>query len=585
MWTLRNAQVATLAAFGTLLFGAVAFGTGTACRGSEDEPTGGRDGTAADGTAANGTAASPAPHHGDGANQYSQELIATSFSSFIHSPADARERLGYLRLGGVVRSTPLLRGAPACTNGHFAVAPFGVHCATTATGAAGTGTATATSTVALQVADEQGSIVARALGSIRQPDLSKPLPYPYGFVRAIAPTYVRVPSAAEQHATELGLDRHLRSYTRLQSKWDALEVGANDLVLDADGNSLDVPPTAPPQLDGNQLYGGNGDDTIPWFFQAGRAIPKFALLDSPVTVAADAPHDGRIARKAMLAFVGSFLGPEVMSDDGKKSYGPRRFGMTTDLQLVPTSKVKPERGSTFHGVALGKHWKLPVGFVKSESTTGLRFRTPNGSAVRTGKIAHLTTLQLTGESRRFRGDRLVEASSGDWFKAEDLAIAVKPSALPNILPRDATTAGNKWIDITLHSQTLVLYEGTVPIYATVVSTGRDGLGDPATTFSTVRGVFRIEKKHVTTTMDADEVDNKFELRDVPWVQYFKGGYALHGALWHEQFGRPRSHGCINLSPIDARRLFMWSEPQLPEGWHGVYATKTTGQGTLVVIHP
>jgi lipoprotein-anchoring transpeptidase ErfK/SrfK len=86
-------------------------------------------------------------------------------------------------------------------------------------------------------------------------------------------------------------------------------------------------------------------------------------------------------------------------------------------------------------------------------------------------------------------------------------------------------------------------------------------------------------------MDAQEVDNKFELRDVPWVEYFEAGYAIHAAFWHEGYGRPRSHGCVNVSPIDARRVFMWTDPKLPADWHGVYAGDTTGEGTIVNIHP
>ena len=58
--------------------------------------------------------------------------------------------------------------------------------------------------------------------------------------------------------------------------------------------------------------------------------------------------------------------------------------------------------------------------------------------------------------------------------------------------------------------------------------------------------------------DVQEPDGEFELRDVPWVMYFKGGYALHAAYWHDDFGRPRSHGCINMAPIDARYVFNWS---------------------------
>ena len=84
--------------------------------------------------------------------------------------------------------------------------------------------------------------------------------------------------------------------------------------------------------------------------------------------------------------------------------------------------------------------------------------------------------------------------------------------------------------------------------------------------------------------DANDVDNKFELRDVPWVQYFEAGYALHAAYWHDVYGTPRSHGCVNMSPIDARKVFLWTDPPIPPGWHGVFATETTGKGTIVYSH-
>ena len=75
----------------------------------------------------------------------------------------------------------------------------------------------------------------------------------------------------------------------------------------------------------------------------------------------------------------------------------------------------------------------------------------------------------------------------------------------------------------------------------------------------------------------------FELRDVPWIQYFASGYALHGAYWHDVFGVPRSHGCINLAPIDARIVFQWTDPPLPDGWHGINIGTDMGEGTTVVI--
>jgi lipoprotein-anchoring transpeptidase ErfK/SrfK len=92
----------------------------------------------------------------------------------------------------------------------------------------------------------------------------------------------------------------------------------------------------------------------------------------------------------------------------------------------------------------------------------------------------------------------------------------------------------------------------------------------------------IHTKHVTTTMSGDEVGDEFDLREVPYVQYFTEGYAFHAAYWHDSFGRPRSHGCINLSPIDAQWLFGWTDPPVPEDWHGALSLR---EGTLVHVHP
>ena len=74
-------------------------------------------------------------------------------------------------------------------------------------------------------------------------------------------------------------------------------------------------------------------------------------------------------------------------------------------------------------------------------------------------------------------------------------------------------------------------------------------------------------RRVTVTMDGDEAGDEFDLRDVPWVQYFTEGYALHAAYWHDDFGVPRSHGCVNLAPLDASWLFEWTDPEVPEGWN------------------
>ncbi len=470
-------------------------------------------------------------------------LGAVEMAAPIYLKPDRRSpKIGYLRAGATVVRGEKPTAFDDCQGGYYRVLPAGYVCA------------------AEEATTDLKHPILRAL--TRRPDLSKPMPYPYAFVRAIAPNYYRVPTKKEQLQYEMKLKEHLKSYKRLQKKWDAITVGANDVPLDEKGNAVGAPPAEPPARSDNELFGGNGEDAIPWFFQGGRKIPNISSFKAPDY----AVITNRIARHAGIALIGSFQGED------------RRFAMTTDARLIPTSKLKPATGSTFHGVDLTKEWHLPVGFVRKPEAS--RYDTSERSLKRTGPLEFHAAVQLTGKSTKIGSNRLVEAQDGSWIKDEDLAIAVKPSDLPAIANKP-----QKWIDISIISQTLVLYEGSKAVYVTAVSTGRDGMGDPKTTHSTLRGTFRIREKHVTTTMDAHEVDNKFELRDVPWVEYFEAGYAIHAAPWHDEYGKPRSHGCINLSPIDARRLFMWTDPPLPSDWHGVYSAEPTGEGTIVNIHP
>jgi lipoprotein-anchoring transpeptidase ErfK/SrfK len=188
-----------------------------------------------------------------------------------------------------------------------------------------------------------------------------------------------------------------------------------------------------------------------------------------------------------------------------------------------------------------------------------------------------TALELSGEPDAQDGVSMQRTTSGFWVRTVDLMIATPQ-------PPSDLGEGEKWIDVDLGRQLLVAFEGTHPVYATRVSSGRRYPWDPTHDHPTPTGTFRIYEKHVSTTMDGDVAsDGPYSIEDVPWVMYFQGSYALHGAFWHNLFGTTRSHGCVNLSPIDARELFFWSEPTLPKGWHGVFQTGAR-PGTRVVIH-
>jgi lipoprotein-anchoring transpeptidase ErfK/SrfK len=93
------------------------------------------------------------------------------------------------------------------------------------------------------------------------------------------------------------------------------------------------------------------------------------------------------------------------------------------------------------------------------------------------------------------------------------------------------------------------------------------------------GEFNIYWKLESTLMAGPN----YYLPDVPYTMYFYGGYALHGAYWHNNFGQPMSHGCVNLSIADSQTLFEWADPVIPPGQTQVVAT-AENPGTLVVVH-
>jgi lipoprotein-anchoring transpeptidase ErfK/SrfK len=257
-------------------------------------------------------------------------------------------------------------------------------------------------------------------------------------------------------------------------------------------------------------------------------------------------------------------------------YEGRRFGLTTELELVPLDQVSRVRPSEFHGVSLGGAVSLPVVFVRSRQALLYAGSPERGLAV-ARPLAHREALAITGKSALVGGRRYLETRAGDWLVDLDL-VRIDPPEHPPTWAR----GGRTWIHVAITAQTLVAYVGTEPVYATLVSTGAGGLGDPEETHATPRGEFLVHTKHVTATMSGDEVGDEFDLGDVPYVQYFSAGYAFHAAYWHDGFGAPRSHGCVNLSPIDARWLFHFTDPPVPRGWHGAFSLRG---GTLVSITP
>ena len=146
-----------------------------------------------------------------------------------------------------------------------------------------------------------------------------------------------------------------------------------------------------------------------------------------------------------------------------------------------------------------------------------------------------------------------------FARAEHLRI-MTPEELAPISPD--IPSYEKKIVVRLDQQITIAYEGTQPVFVVPVATGgvlRTG------TYTTPQGNFITSYKRPSRHMAAGDIAaSGFDLPGVPWVQYItKSGISFHGTYWHNDYGRPRSHGCINLSIAAAKWLYLWSSPQVP----------------------
>jgi hypothetical protein len=302
--------------------------------------------------------------------------------------------------------------------------------------------------------------------------------------------------------------------------------------------------------------------------------------------------------------------------DGRTRHGGVDFARTRRGLWVPEESLRPARASPFAGTVLEASGPVPapgepvgVGWAvrdrvivradgrgaRAEGERAVEAHRTAGGARPGPEIARLSRLDAVrvlgfegrpgarrGPAAWVRVQLLPPDSRVGLVAARDVAVptlAVPPAevgasaglAAPAEPPeRSASQRGARWLDIDVATQTLVAYEGTRPVFATLVSTGQRGRGT-----ETPLGVHRVWVKLATSDMDdleRDDVERNYRIEAVPWVQYFQASYGLHATFWHDRFGERRSRGCVNLSPRDARWLFDFTAPVLPAGWSAILPT-------------
>lgn len=234
-----------------------------------------------------------------------------------------------------------------------------------------------------------------------------------------------------------------------------------------------------------------------------------------------------------------------------------------EKEYVLKSQVKRLVPSSYMGARLGDDtgWAVPFGFVwpRNNWQQAWTYEQPNRIANRQVPARMPVPILETANGKDGK-PMAYRIGEGEWMRVGDVRV-FHPTPPPPLLKKN-----ERWIDIDLDEQILVAFEGNMAVYATMISSG-------AKDHSTMTGTYRVWLKDSEADMKNLKAEDPYSVATVPWTQFFypEEDLALHTAYWHDAFGKPKSHGCINLAPRDARWLYYWSDPQVAPGW-----TSSTG---------
>jgi len=457
----------------------------------------------------------------------------------------ASVRLGYLRHGAKVAAIAEPIVNEGCSDGWYELVEGGFVCGKGAT---------------LDLKNPRVRLAPKP------PDMTSPLPYRYGYnVADGTPLYRRVLSVDDRKKYEPWLAPPAPAAAASADPASGDDPAPSDDPTAGSASALSPPPIA-------ATASAAPSASVPWYLRdrdAGR----------PQVMLGELRGRGVLVRRMVHGF--------YLALDREFKAAHAKWWRTTGGLAVPFEKIvlQPKR-SDYHGL-----WSptgdFPDGGARPEPSGLMAFATsytrsyvidPEKKTIGGGaSIPRRAGVELAKATFAAGGSTYQQTTDGSWVRLGEVLVA-HPAPPPDLAPNE------KWIDVDVTRQIVLAFEGARPVFGTLVSTGKRNMYDKDHDYPTPPGAYRIREKHITATMDGDVAGvGPYSIEDVPWVMFFQGSYALHGAFWHDSFGHVMSHGCVNMSPADAKALFAWVDPQLPAGWHGVFATDAH-PGTRVIVH-
>ncbi|MBN1562639.1 MAG: L,D-transpeptidase [Anaerolineae bacterium] len=221
-------------------------------------------------------------------------------------------------------------------------------------------------------------------------------------------------------------------------------------------------------------------------------------------------------------------------------------------QWVESEHITWADVSEFSGVEMVEQPKRPFAWMLAEERPSL---VPGGEPYEGYEIIPRYTLMSIYGVEYVDGWRWYLVGPNQWVQQIRVS-KVQPTARPEGVGPD-----DRWVAVDLYEQTAVAYEGDKMVFATLMSSGLPQWGTP-------EGLFQVYDRFESTRMSGAEGQADFyRIEEVPYVMYFDGDISLHGTYWHDRFGYRQSHGCVNLSIMDAWWFYEWTNA---EEYHDVW---------------
>lgn len=229
-------------------------------------------------------------------------------------------------------------------------------------------------------------------------------------------------------------------------------------------------------------------------------------------------------------------------------------------QWISQANATYRQPSYFTGVKLLNGLDHPFAFVLDMSRIYVSEKPGAAASKETGRfLERYELVNIFDVAEDSEGWRWYMIGENQWVKQTFVGKIQKTER-----PEGVT---GRWVAVDLYEQTLVAYENDTPVFATLVATG-------IPPYDTNEGLFTVWESLSRDPMSgATGAPEAYALQMVPWVMYFDGGISLHGTYWHDLFGYRQSHGCVNLSIMDAWWIYDFTKDEPHQNaWVYVYSS-------------